>query len=531
MPLLGTAISESKYPQTAVAVGTVLVVGTNLVSSLHSSKVVQDAFGVSNRARGAIIVLSCTMPLMEAFTLAGTGKDGSASEIPTKIVYIVLGRMLSNACRDFFNEFFKGALGDTKHVGADNKDLSKSEVVRRRGNRLLLGPVADNIGSAALIQFVLKNQIKVRFNVSDVATDSVAELSLVGEHWRGTAASALSSGFVKALYAFWSEMAKAYAANNDSEGGTVMYVPARGCKAVQENFGPKFQDAWLRWKDATSTRNLLGPLSDAVAIWGKFGPSGGIEDNVVASFVGGGIEMRTPGLVDRAAAGREARKQRTVVTATVPPTSIAQPLASLSLQNSNPLPPVGSNPGLIAQQAMVSIAGSIAQQSSQLAGPMVASAKATTTTTTTPTQTTEETVVTVRVLVVKNTPLPGAEEDMPDDESARPALTGDGYAPLALDPESEEGDYPVDEDVSLPGITTTRLPDTKEGRVSPDELADELPDESPDDEPLPVARYRSSGTPSQKPLPGVPAEESAPVTWHLEPVALKKSPSHHVDKD
>ena len=106
MPLLGTAISESKYPQTAVAVGTVLVVGTNLVSSLHSSKVVQDAFGVSNRARGAIIVLSCTMPLMEAFALAGTGKDGSASEIPTKIVYIVLGRMLSNACRDFFNEFF-----------------------------------------------------------------------------------------------------------------------------------------------------------------------------------------------------------------------------------------------------------------------------------------------------------------------------------------------------------------------------------------------------------------------------------------
>lgn len=524
MPLLGTAITEAKGAETGLVVGIVLMEAGNFASGLHSSSVVQDAFGISNRAKGTILLLSCTLPLIEAFAFYDSGEHASASEIPARIVYIMLGRMLSNACRDFINEFLlKGFIGDTKHVGADNKDLSKSEIVRRRGNRLLLGPLPDNVGSAALVQFVVKSQIKVRLNVSDIATDSVAELSLVGEHWRGTAASALASGVVKAFYAFWGELAKAYAANNDAEGGTLLYAEARFFKAIRENFGPKFADALLRWKDATSTRNLLGPLSDAVAIWGKFGYGNGVDVNGVASLVGGGTEMRTPAFVDRAAAGREARRQRTVVTATVPPTSIVQPLASLPLQTSDPLPSVRPDPGLIAQQAMVSIAGAIAQQSPSSVQPITASATATTTTTTTPMQTTEETVVTVRVLVVKNTPLP-MEVEMQEDKSGRPAGLGDDYAPLLPDPESgSEVDSPVDESVLPPVTVTTGLLDTKEGRTSPDESSDE---ESP-----PVARYRSASTPVLKPQPDMLADESGPVNWHLTPGTLKKSPSHHLDED
>lgn len=467
MPLVGTAISESKNPETALTLGVPLVLIFNTASSWHAASVVQDAFGLSNRARAAIFIVSSALPLVEVFALSGMDKDDPL-KIPVVTTYLILGRMVTNAFRDFFNEFGKGAMGDTKHADIEGKELDKPDIVGRRGTRLLLGSFPDNVGSAALGQFVVKSRIKDRFNVSDIATDSVAETVLAGERWKDTATSAISSGVVKGCYAFWGEWTKAYAVNNDTKGGTLIYVKAKGFKALRENFGPKRKDAFQRWMDATCTRNLLGPLSDSVSIWSKVS-GGGTAANVVASLVGGVSEMRTPLFVDRAHAGRQTK--RATVTASVNLPDIG---STVRLQPSGVQPSSGSSLGQVAQHAAVFIASGLASQSSAPIHSMSASAQATRTTTTTSTQTTEETVITVRVFTLQSAPLLPEEDPAPF--SGTSGSRG-SYAPLLKEASRSHPDDPEldndlcgNEGLALPVATLQYPIEARQGSDDPDEV-------------------------------------------------------------
>jgi hypothetical protein len=494
LPLVGTALCESKGPESALTIGVPAVLVLNGASSWHAASVVQDAFGLSNRAKVAIFVVSSAMPLVEIFALTGMDKDDPL-EMPVKVTYLILGRMLTNALRDFLNEFGKGALGDTKHADSDGRELSKADIVRRRGTRLVCSPFADNMGSAALGQFVVKNRIKDRFNVSDIATDSVAEMVIVGERWKDTATSAMSSGVVKGCYAFWGEWTKAYAASNDAKGGTLIYVKAKGFKALRENFGPKSKDAFQRWKDATCTRNLLGPLSDSVSIWSKV-RGGGTAVNVVASLVGGITEMRTPLLVDRAHAGRETQRATVTVLVNLP---VSMPLTQP--RSSDAQPSDGAGLGVIAQQAAVCVASGLASQSSMPVRSL--SASATRVTTTTPTHTIEETIVTVRVLKIQNTPL------LPSGHPSQPGGTPSGsrgshapllmeLPPLQVDPDDPEIDMDLsdDEGLLLPGAAMRSPPETKKKSH-----------ESPDEEPSPTVRHNLPSASGLQSTDGVTPDE------------------------
>ncbi|MGE0332606.1 MAG: hypothetical protein AB7P37_18160 [Ramlibacter sp.] len=470
MPLLGTAISESKGPETALIVGVPVVLILNTASSWHAASVVQDAFGLSSRARTAVFIVSSVLPLVEIFALADVDKDDPL-KIPVVTTYLILGRMLTNALRDFFNEFGKGALGDTKHADVHGIELGKPDIVSRRGTRLVLSSFPDNVGSAALGQFVVKNRIKDRFNVSDIATDSVAELVLVGERWKDTATSALSSGVVKGCYAFWGEWTKAYAAGNDTKGGTLIYVKAKGFKALRENFGPKSKDAFQRWKDATCTRNLLGPLSDSVSIWSKMG-GGGTPGNVVASLVGGVTEMRTPLLVDRAQAGRETKRATMTVAVNLP--DIVPPTQP-QRRSSGAQPSDGAGLDRITRDAAVYIASKLEKQSNMPVDKL--SASATTAITITPTCKKGETIVTVLVRQIQDTSLLPSER--PSQPGGAPSGSRGSDAQLLRKPSSLgmgpddpeiDIDLPGDEAFLLPGAAMRRPPETRKGQESPDEI-------------------------------------------------------------